>query len=146
VARIRTRIDIDAPPAVVWRAIEDVESHVGWMDDAVAIRLTSRRRRGVGTTFDCDTKVGPLRLTDRMAITEWKPRHSMGVSHIGLVSGTGHFRLRRRRGGRTRFSWNERLSFPWFLGGPMGAAVAAPILKRIWRRNLANLKALVEQG
>ena len=145
-ARIRTRIDIDAPPAVVWRAIEDIESHVEWMDDAVAIRLISRRHRGVGTTFECDTKVGPLRLTDRMEITEWKPRRSMGVSHVGLVSGAGRFTLRRRRGGRTRFGWDERLSFPWFLGGPVGATAAAPILKRIWRRNLANLKARVEHG
>jgi hypothetical protein len=116
------------------------------MEDAVAIRLTSRRRRGTGTTFECDTKVGPLRLMDQMTITEWRPRRSMGVSHIGLVAGTGRFGLRRRRGGRTRFSWDERLSFPWFLGGPVGAAVAAPILKRIWRRNLANLRSLVEHG
>jgi len=145
VARIRTRVDIDAPPAAVWRAIERVESHVEWMEDALAIRLTSRRRRGVGTTFECDTKVGPLRLTDRMAITEWKPCRAMGVSHTGVVSGTGRFTLRRRRGGRTRFGWDERLRFPWFLGGPAGAALAAPILKRIWRRNLANLRARVEQ-
>jgi len=146
VARIRTRVDIDAPPAAVWRAIEHVESHVDWMEDALAIRFTSRRRRGVGTTFECDTKVGPFRLTDRMAITEWKPRRSMGVSHTGVVSGTGRFTLRRRRAGRTRFGWDERLSFPWWLGGPVGAAVVAPILKRIWRRNLANLKALVDHG
>jgi len=144
-ARIRTRVDIDAPPAEVWRAIEHLESHVDWMEDALAIRFTSRRRRGVGTTFDCDTKVGPFRLTDRMAITEWKPRRSMGVSHTGVVAGSGRFTLRRRRGGRTRFGWDERLRFPWFLGGPVGAVLAVPILKRIWRRNLANLRARVEQ-
>jgi hypothetical protein len=146
VARIRTRIDINAPPSAVWHAIEDVGSHVVWMNDAEAIRLTSRRRRGVGTTFDCDTKVGPFRLTDRLTITEWKPRRAMGVTHVGVVTGTGRFTLRRRRGGRTRFGWDERLTFPWTLGGPLGATLAAPVLKRIWRRNLANLKAFVEHG
>lgn len=70
-ARIRVSTVIDAPPRVVWAAIEDVESHVEWMDDAVAIRVTSDERRGTTTTFECDTKVGPFRLTDRMAITEW---------------------------------------------------------------------------
>src|SRR5216110_2824929 len=55
-ARIRTHIDIDAPTPVVWRAIEHVESHVEWMNDAVAIRLTGRKRHGVGTTFECDTR------------------------------------------------------------------------------------------
>lgn len=145
-ARIRTRIDIDATPAAVWRAIEHVESHVDWMDDAVAIRLTSGVKKGVGTTFECETRVGPFHLMDRMAITQWRPRRSMGVRHDGLVAGTGRFTLHPRRGGRTRFAWDERLSFPWFLGGPVGAVVAAPVLKRIWRRNLANLKALVENG
>jgi hypothetical protein len=116
------------------------------MADAVAIRFTSRRQHGAGTTFDCDTKIGPFRLTDRMEITEWRPRRVMGVRHVGLVTGTGRFTLRRRRGGRTRFRWDERLSFPWYLGGPVGAAVAAPVLRRIWRRNLANLKRLVEAG
>ena len=45
----------------------------------------------------------------------------------------------------TRFGWDERLRFPWFLGGPVGAVLAVPILTRIWRRNLANLRARVEQ-
>src|SRR3954454_688866 len=143
-ARIRTRVDIDAPPAEVWRAIEHLESHVDWMEDALAIRLTSRRRRGVGTTFDCDTKVGPLRLTDQMEITRWSDRRAMGVRHVGLVTGTGQFKLRRARRGRTRFTWEERLSFPWWMGGPVGGVVGGWVLRRVWRRNLANLKGLVE--
>ena len=59
---------IDAPPDVVWRAVEDIGTHVEWMADAEAIRFTSARRSGEGTTFECDTKVGPLRLTDEMAV------------------------------------------------------------------------------
>lgn len=144
VPRIRVRTTIDAHPKRVWAAIADVSAHGEWMDDVVAIRLTSARRTGVGTTFDCDTKVGPLRLTDRMEITEWSPARVMGVRHVGLVTGDGRFTLRRARHGRTRFTWNERLRFPLWLGGPVGGAAAAPILSRIWRRNLANLKALVE--
>ena len=71
-----------------------------------------------------------------MAITEWKPRRSMGVSHIGRRLGYRSVHGCAGDGaGRTRFGWDERLTFPWFLGGPVGAAVAAPILKRIWRRN-----------
>ena len=143
-ARIRVTTTIDAPPRVVWAAIEDVNSHVQWMTDAVAIRFTSRKESGVGATFECDTKVGPFRLTDVMAITEWKPRRVMGVRHEGVVTGSGRFTLRRRRGGRTRFTWDERLRVPWKLGGPVGGAVTAVILRRVWARNLRNLKAIVE--
>jgi len=143
VARLRVAVDFEAPPRRVWAALEDIGSHVNWMDDAVAIRFTSARRRGVGTTFECDTKVGPFSLVDHMEVVEWKPAKAMAIRHVGLVTGTGRFTLRRRRGG-TRFVWSERLRFPWWMGGPVGAQVAKPLLRRIWRRDLANLRAIVD--
>lgn len=135
---------IDARPGEVWWALEDIDGHVGWMLDARAIRFTSARRAGVGTTFECDTRLGPLRLTDRMEVTEWVPGRSMGVVHTGLVTGTGRFTLKRARWGRTRLTWEERLEFPWWLGGRVGAVAAKPVLTAVWRRSLANLKASVE--
>ncbi len=106
------------------------------MDDAVAIRFTSPQRFGVGTTFVCDTKIGPLRVADHMTVTEWRPRRAIGVRHTGLVTGTGRFVLKRGLRG-TRFIWEERLSFP--------TSLASPILRRVWRRNLRNLKTLLER-
>jgi hypothetical protein len=143
-ASIRVSVVIHAPPRVVWRHIQDIESHVRWMEDAHSITITSGRRRGVGTTFDCDTRVGPFRLLDRMEITRWHPRRSMGVRHVGVVSGEGRFTLRSFGPRRTRFTWRERLRFPWWLGGPIGGFVGAEVLRLVWRRNLRNLKRLVE--
>lgn len=143
--RIRVVQDFEAPRRAVWAALEDIASHVQWMDDAVAIRVTSRRRRGVGTTFECDTRVGPFSLVDAMEVVEWKPRRAMSIRHAGVVTGVGRFTLRRRRGGRgTRFVWSERLSFPGWLGGPVAGVLAKPVLRRVWRRDLRNLKALVD--
>ena len=53
-----------------------------------------------------------------MEITEWRPGRAMGVRHVGLVTGTGRFTLRKARGGRTRFTWTERLRFPLLPGRP----------------------------
>ena len=142
--RIRVSTVIDAPPAQVWAAVEDVTTHTGWMADAVAIRVTSDRTEGVGTAFECDTKVGPLRLTDLMEITEWRPRRAMGVRHVGVVSGEGVFTLEPVRRDRTRFTWTERLSFPWWMGGPVGAVVGGRVMKRIWKQNLRRLKHQIE--
>ena len=102
--------------------------------------------RGVGTRFVCDTKIGPFRLTDRMEITEWLPREAMGVRHTGIVEGTGRFTLHRAVGGGTLFAWEEDLMFPWWLAGGIGAASGRPALRRVWRRNLAQLKELVERA
>ena len=137
---------IDATPKKVWTAVEDIGSHTEWMADAEAIRFTSDRTSGVGTTFECDTRVGPLRLTDLMEITRWAPRRAMGVRHVGLVTGEGEFTLQRARRGRTRFEWRERLVFPWWMGGPVGGVVGGRIMARIWKRNLRRLKAIVEQA
>lgn len=137
-------IDIEATPSRVWDVIESIESHVDWMVDAERIVFTTGRTRGVDTEFECVTKVGPFRLRDVMRVTEWEPRHSMGIEHDGTVRGRGRFTIRGTRRGRTRFTWTERLRFPCWMGGPLGALVAKPILGRIWRANLRRLAAICE--
>jgi uncharacterized protein YndB with AHSA1/START domain len=139
-------ITIDAPPAEVWRAIEPIERHVEWMTDAVSITFTSTIRRGVGTQFECLTRVGPLRTTDRMGVTEWVPDESMGIEHHGVVTGSGRFTLRARGASSTDFTWTEELTFPWWMGGAAVAAAAKPVLRAVWQRNLRNLKQLIENA
>jgi hypothetical protein len=130
----------------VWEEVRHVERHVDWMADAESISFRGEQRAGAGTTFDCVTKVGPIRLTDRMSITRWRDGREMGVRHEGLVTGVGSFTLARIRRDRTRFSWEERLVFPWWMGGPVGGVVGGVVMRRIWKRNLRVLKALVESG
>ncbi len=141
---IRVGITIAAAPAAVWDVIEPIERHVDWMHDARSIAFVGASTRGVGTTFDCRTQVGPFRLTDRMTVTEWEPGRTMGIEHKGLVTGRGRFTLQGQPGGGTRFTWTERLEFPWWLGGEVAALAAKPVLGRIWHRNLRTLAALVE--
>lgn len=147
-SRITVSVALPAPPAQVWQIVEPIERHVDWMHDAVAIRFEGGQTRGVGTRFLCDTKVGPIRLTDRMEITEWVPGHAMGVRHTGVVTGSGVFTLTPLDGGtRTWFTWSEELRFPWFLGGPIGAFVGGQlVLRLIWKRNLRDLRRLVERS
>jgi len=144
VTRIRATATMAASPEQVWAVIEDVESQTRWMEDAAAIRITSSQRSGVGTTFDCDTQVGPFRLLDRMEVTEWDPPRVLGIRHTGIVTGRGRFLLE-TAGGGTRFTWDEDLTFPWWMAGPAGGTVATPLLRRVWNRNLRNLKSLVER-
>ncbi len=117
---VTVAIDIDAPPTKVWEVVEPIESHADWMADAAAIHFESEQTRGVGTTFVADTRVGPIRLRDRMKVTEWTPVDNdqttgrMGVVHSGIVTGTGVFTIEPLDGGaRSRFSWSEHLDFPW---------------------------------
>lgn len=139
-SRLRVSTLLDADPATVWADLADISSHVEWMRDAVSIEFDDEQREGVGTSFVCATKVGPFRLNDHMLITRWDPERAMGVRHTGLVTGNGVIRLRARRGGRTRLTWSERLTFPWWMGGPVGAWAATPVLWLVWRGSMRNLQ------
>ncbi|MDH3681015.1 MAG: SRPBCC family protein [Acidimicrobiia bacterium] len=136
---------IDRSPAEVWADVRDISSHVEWMQDAVAIRFLSDHWEGPGTRFECDTKIGPFSLTDVMEITSWQGDRRMGVRHVGLVEGTGEFTLTELADGRTEFRWEEDLTFPWWMGGSFGAFVARPVLRSIWKQNLARLKERIER-
>jgi hypothetical protein len=145
--RLRVSTKIPAPIAEVWADLSRLETHVEWMRDAESITFTSASTSGVGTTFDCATKVGPFRLNDRMEITSWTPKSSIGVRHTGLVTGSGTLQLRPtgRRRRATKVVWSERLHFPWWFGGPIGAAFARPVLWLVWRSSMKALRQRFER-
>lgn len=141
---LEVTIVIDRTPDRVWRDVGDISRHVEWMADAVEIRFTTGQREGVGTVFECDTRIGPLTTTDVMEVTSWEPGRKMGVRHTGAVEGSGEFTLVPVGDRRTTFRWREQLHFPWYFGSSLGAWLARPVLGWVWRRNLRRLKSLIE--
>jgi carbon monoxide dehydrogenase subunit G len=141
---VRGEVVVAAPRDVTWNALADIASHVEWMADAESITFVTDQRRGVGTAFECLTKVGPLTTRDKMTVTEWDEGSRLGVAHSGIVTGTGVFELREAGTNATQLSWTEALRFPIFLGGAVGAFVAKPVLRRIWRGNLERFAHLVK--
>lgn len=142
---IRVAVVIEAPKAVVWDHLADLGSHAEWMADAESIAFRSPVRRGVGAVMEVETRVGPFRTTDVIEVTRWIEGQSIEVEHRGLVGGRGRFDLDAVAGG-TRFTWTEHLRFPWWLGGPITALLAGPVLAWIWRRNLLGLRLRVERS
>jgi hypothetical protein len=136
---------VPAAPAVVWEDLRHIDRHVAWMSDAESIRFLTGDTEGVGVRFECETRIGPLRLTDRMEVTDWRDGEAMGIRHRGAVSGMGQFRLTpcpgRRGQDHTRFEWTETLQFRWWMGGPLGVAIAHPVLRAVWARNLRRFAA-----
>lgn len=85
------------------------------------------------------TRVGPLRTLDILEVTGWDEGTSIDVAHRGLITGKGTLATAPLNGD-TRVSWVEELRFPWWLGGPMTAGLASPVLAAIWRGNLERLE------
>ncbi len=133
-------VEIPQPPEIVWADVERLETHVEWMADAETITFDGDKRRGIGTVMRVLTKVGPIKTTDVIRITSWEEPRSIGVTHEGLITGSGEFTLEPTTSG-TKFTWREHLVMPWYLGGPVGATAASPVLAWVWRRNLRRLAA-----
>lgn len=137
--RIEVTRDIPIRQDVVWDALADLESHASWMKDAHSIEFKGESQKGVGTVMQVETRVGPLRTRDILEVTGWNEGESIDVEHRGLVTGMGTLGVSLANGG-TRVTWVEELRFPWWLGGPITAFLAKPVLAAIWRGNLERLE------
>ena len=138
--RIETSIIINKPLDTVWQEVKVMENHVNWMEDAVKIDILSENNSGIDTKMNVLTKVGPIKLTDIITVTEWKEKESIGVIHEGIVTGQGVFYLRKNDENSTKFQWIEDLKAPYYLGGPIAEFFGGFVLKLIWKKNLMNLK------
>ena len=141
---INVKIIIDEPLNDVWNEVSVLKNHTNWMKDAVSIEFLNENTQGLGTEMKVLTKVGPIKLFDYMTVTEWIDKKSIGVDHVGIVTGKGKFTLREITEEKTDFQWEETLRFPIYLAGPVGEFFGSPVLKLIWRNNLKGLKELFE--
>lgn len=141
-ARVTVSIEIPKPIGEVWNEASRLDRHADWMVDAEHIEFLDDRRSGIGTAMRVRTRVGPLVVHDDITVEEWAEPRLITVSHHGLVSGTGSFLFEPTADG-TRFSWQEELAFPWYLGGGVTGLIARPVLRRIWKRNLGRFAAMI---
>ena len=144
-AHIRVQINIADSPDIVWNELRHIDRHVQWMMDARSITFDTDQREGVGTSFVCVTRVGPFVTRDRMTVTAWSDTETMGIEHRGIITGSGTITLRATPKG-TDVVWEENLHFPWWAFGEVGARVARPVLRAIWRGNLKRLRAIVRDA
>ena len=142
--RIETSIIINKPLDTVWQEVKVMENHVNWMEDAVKIDILSENNSGIDTKMNVLTKVGPIKLTDIITVTEWIEKESIGVIHEGIVTGEGIFYLKALNESQTEFKWEETLKFPVYLGGAIGEFFGGYVLRYIWKKNLKNLKEIIE--
>jgi hypothetical protein len=90
------------------------------------------------------TKVlGVPLVTDELHVTAWEPPRRMRIEHLGLVRGSGEWRLEPGLRG-TAFRWTEDLTMPPPVLGTVALLLYSPILSWTFRRSIQNLRRLVE--
>ena len=128
----------------VWNEVSKIENHSKWMKDAINIDFQTDNKSGVGTKIKVLTKIGPIKLYDFMTFTKWEEKKSIGVDHVGIVTGKGEMKFEKIDENTTKFKWTETLKFPIYLGGVIGELFGKPVLELIWKQNLNNLKKIIE--
>jgi len=143
--RIKVSTIINKPLEVVWDEVKIMKNHVNWMQDAAKIDFLSLNESGIDTKMKVLTKVGPFSLNDIITVTKWEEMNSIGVVHEGIVTGEGAFCLSENDDNSTKFEWIEELKAPYYLGGPIAEFFGGFVLKFIWKKNLMNLKNILEK-
>jgi hypothetical protein len=100
--------------------------------------------RGEGMRLAVRTKVlGVPLVTDELHVTSWEPPMRMHIEHLGVVQGSGEWRLEPTASG-TRFEWTEELAMPPPVLGSLALLLYSPVLQWTFRRSIRNLQRLVE--
>ncbi len=135
--------ELGGPPDLVWRLLTDWERQGDWMLEASDFVVVSDHREGVGVTAEATVKIGGISTRDRVSVDVWEPSRRLGLAHLGWVGGRGDMTLTPLEGGRTRLDWTEELYPPLGPLGAIGIRLFAPLMRRIFVRDLRVLRELV---
>jgi uncharacterized protein YndB with AHSA1/START domain len=142
---IVTSTEIRRPAETVWPYLVDWEHLDRWMREAREFRVTSGTREGVGVEADATIRIAGITTHDRIRVTRWDPPWILEIAHLGWVKGTGYMELSPTEQGCGLF-WREQLVPPWGLPGRLGMRTMRPVMRRIFQRDLEELRKLVESG
>jgi uncharacterized membrane protein len=142
---ITVGIDIDRPPEAIWPHLVDWENLPGWMQEARNVRVTGDLREGVGVEAEATVRIAGITTRDRIRITRWNPPVILEMAHLGWVKGTGYLELSPLERG-THVFWREELVPPWGILGSIGLRLIAPIMRRIFARDLRLLREIAESN
>jgi uncharacterized membrane protein len=140
---ITVGIDIDSPPDAVWPHLVDWENLPTWMREARDVRVVGALREGVGVEAEAQVRIAGLRSRDRVRVTRWEPPAILELAHLGWVKGSGYMELSPLDRG-THVFWREELVPPWGILGAIGLRLLAPLMRRIFARDLRLLRDVVE--
>jgi len=141
---IVSTIDIARPAEAVWPYLVDWERLDRWMREASGFKVIGGQREGVGVEAEATIRIAGIRTRDRIRVSKWDPPVALEVTHLGWVKGTGYIELGPAEVGCHVF-WREELFPPWGPLGGLGLRVFAPLMRRVFQRDLDLLRSLVER-
>lgn len=142
--RISADTVLPISPEEAWGRLLAWEDQSAWMKDADSVRVLTSHREGVGVLVAVKTRVLNVPVfTERLEVTLWEPPRRLVMAHLGIVRGVGEWALKPVAGG-IRLTWTEDLGLSVPVLGKIALLAYRPLMRRLMRGSLANLRALME--
>jgi uncharacterized protein YndB with AHSA1/START domain len=125
--RVAQKLVIEAPRATIWEVISDGKRYQDFMADAELWDVVGDQASGLGARWAVRLRVGSAPVGGLVEVTEFDEPSNLAFNAITGVAMRGRWRLRERRPGLTEVD-----------------RVSGPLVGRILKRSLRNLRDLLE--
>jgi hypothetical protein len=135
-------IEIAQPLDAVWAYASNIERQPEWMHEMKRVEMLTPPPVAPGSRGRATVRIFGISTTDDVVITRFEPPHTFAIRHEGRFVGEGLLEFSTLGPTRTRIDWMEYLRPP--LLPNLGGYIQRPILRSIFRADLANLKEILE--
>jgi uncharacterized membrane protein len=144
--RVESKIEISAPPALVWEYVSDPSRYLHFMSGITRWEVVGTKRIGLGARYRMLLRVGSAEVGGLIEVVEFVRDADLAWTSITGVDQRGRWRLRAANDGRTtvttlRLSYGVAGSGIW---GWLADHISAPTVQGHLRRSLQQLKRQVE--
>ena len=142
--RVAQKLVIEAPRATIWEVISDGKRYPDFMADAELWDVVGDQASGLGARWAIRLRVGSAPVGGLVEVTEFDVPANLAFNAITGVATRGRWRLRERRPGLTEVEFRLNYQSPGGLLGLVADRVSGPLVARILKRSLRNLRDLLE--
>jgi uncharacterized membrane protein len=144
--RIGQRIDISAPPAIVWEVVSSPDRQLEFMAGLTRWEVVGERERGLGARYRVLNLVGSAEVGGLVEVVEYDEERDLAWTSVTGVDLRGRWRLRELPHGHTHVELRIAYGVAGAgIGGWIAERVAAPMVRGNLRRSVQQLKRIVEQ-
>ncbi len=144
--RVESKLEISAPPELVWEYVSDPSRYLHFMSGITRWEVVGAKRIGLGARYRMLLRVGSAEVGGLIEVVEFSRGADLAWTSITGIDQRGRWRLRPGNDGRTTVT-TLRLSYGVAgsgLSGWLADHVAAPTVRGHLRRSLQQLKRQVE--
>ena len=145
--RVESKIEISAPPALVWEYVSDPSRYLHFMSGITRWEVVGNKRIGLGARYRMLLRVGSAEVGGLIEVVEFVRDADLAWTSITGIDQRGRWRLRARQ--RGPHAPSPRCASPTASPAPgiwgwLADRVSAPTVRGHLRRSLQQLKRQVE--